>query len=79
MQREPELLGQTAVVMGGSAGIGLGLVPTATAALPALTASLALEPRTDPGQPHRRRLRRHTLSASLLRDELEKGQQLVAR
>jgi len=74
-QREPELLGQTVVVIGASAGswpsrspatsparsgpaatllliggtggrrigLGLGILPAVTAAMPALTASLALE------------------------------------
>jgi NAD(P)-dependent dehydrogenase (short-subunit alcohol dehydrogenase family) len=45
--REPELLGQTVVVIGGSAGVGLETARRAraegAAALPALTANLALE------------------------------------
>jgi NAD(P)-dependent dehydrogenase (short-subunit alcohol dehydrogenase family) len=95
-QREPELLGQTVVVIGGSAGIGLetarraraeganviltgsrhpgvglGIASTITAALPALTANLALEL-----APVRVNLIAAgfvdtPLSASLLGDELE--------
>jgi hypothetical protein len=46
--------------MGGTGGrrqsIGLEMVPTVTAALPALTASLALELAPVRGEPHRRRL-----------------------
>jgi len=42
IQRKPELLGQTVIVIGGSAGIGLEVDRNAsvTAALPALTANL---------------------------------------
>src|SRR5436305_1800225 len=70
-EREPELLGQTVVVIGGSAGIGLGIASTVTAALPALTANLALEL-----APVRVNLIAAgfvdaPLSASLLGDELE--------
>ena len=70
-QREPELAGQTVVVIGGSAGIGLGIASTVTAALPALTANLALEL-----APIRVNLIAAgfvdtPLSASLLGDELE--------
>ena len=70
-QREPQLRGQTVVVIGGSAGIGLGIVSTMTAALPALIANLALEL-----APIRVNLIAAgfvdtPLSASLLGDELE--------
>jgi len=67
--------GGTLVFMGGTGGrrpgIGLGIVPAVTAALPALTASLALEP-----APIRVNLIAAgfvdtSLSASLLGDELE--------
>ena len=57
--------GGTLVFMGGTGGrrpsIGLGIVPTVTAALPALTASLALELAPVRVEPHRRRFRRHTV------------------
>ena len=41
--REPELLGQTVVVIGGRPRAGLAIVSTATVALPTLIANLALE------------------------------------
>ena len=44
---------------GRQAGVGLTLISAMTAALPALIASLARRAGADPGQPHRRRLRRH--------------------
>ena len=42
-------------------GIGLGIVSTLTAALPALTSQPRARARARPSQPHRRRLRRHTV------------------
>jgi len=53
-------------------GIGLGVVSTLTAALPALTATLALESRPRPREPRRRRVCRTPLSASLLGADHEK-------
>jgi NAD(P)-dependent dehydrogenase (short-subunit alcohol dehydrogenase family) len=57
--------GGTLLFMGGTGGrrpgIGLGLASTVTVALLALTANLALELAPGPSQPHRRRLRRHTV------------------
>ena len=43
IQPEPQLAGQTVVVIRGSAGIELALVSALTAALPAMTGNLALE------------------------------------
>ena len=67
--------GGTLLFMGGTGGRrigrGLGLVSAATAALPALIAGPRARARPGPGQPHRRRLRRHPLSASLLGDGLD--------
>jgi NAD(P)-dependent dehydrogenase (short-subunit alcohol dehydrogenase family) len=57
MSGKPELAGQTVVVIGGSAGIGLETARRARAE----GADLILRARAHPGQRHRRRLRRHTV------------------
>ena len=75
-------LGGTLLFVGGTGArrpvVGLGMVSTITAALPVLTANLALE-LARPGQPHRRRLCRYTVVGVPARRRTRKPPQAASR